>query len=815
VSTTAGWRVPINLKLLAVLAVPVVGYLVIASAAVVRAQVHANRIRDQASVVSTAVGPTSLTTSLIDERTITVLEANGLQDDLTLRIGGLAEARQATDEQLTSLEGLVASNEEARATYTGAVEGLSAELDALRAEVDSGTADSTATFDRYGDFITSLLDANAAAVEDVSDAEFWQGAKLSELATRQKDARAVLVNALIPVSLNEGGLTDNDQAVAIIRALSAYENRDGAISELATGQYAQPGSVLVEALESADLAGLARTTLETNQLDRNRLFDVASYKGGFVYDAPTGDYIHDWFRAQVVEILDHNSGERMAAADRRLRDHSVGATVGLIITAVITFLVSRSIIRPLRSLTAQVIGTATDGLPTAVRQIQETPLGEDVPWPALPPVDVTTADEVGDVAGAFNTMQQSALDLAVEEAMLRRHITDSLVTLGQRNQSLLARQLTFITDLERNETDPDTLADLYYLDHLAVRMRRNAELLLVLAGVDPPRKWVGPTPMADVIRAALGEAAEYKRVRVHDVEMATIAGSATVELGHLLAELVENALVFSPPGDIVSISGHHRAGAGGADDYYVITVQDSGVGMTPDDMEQANRRLAAAESYSIAPSKYMGHYIAGKLAARHGIVARLHPNPAGVGVVATVGVPAHLLSGDAHADTVTQLPPLPPLPAHPSLPSLPAHSSRSSRSSGAEVDLPNTGEEPVMPLPPALPLEPLPALAPLPPLPPDDAAADHPDEPAASSARAVDPADVPTAEMVEIDLVDAYDDEDDDDYVDPSAPVPLHKQQNQQPQPRGRRKRALPSNRLPVPPSTQELSMPGDSDTAS
>ncbi|HEY8546582.1 MAG TPA: nitrate- and nitrite sensing domain-containing protein, partial [Acidimicrobiales bacterium] len=633
-STTAGWRVPINVKLLAVLAVPVVGYLVIASAAVIRAQVHANRIRDQASVVKTAVGPTSLTTSLIDERTITVLEAYGLEDELTLRIGGLAEARAATDEQLESLERLVASNDAARETYTEAVEGLGDAITALRQEVDAGTADTDTTFERYGEFITALLDASAAAVEDVSDAEFWQGAKLSELATRQKDARALLVNALIPVSLNEGGLTDdNEQAVPIIRALSAYENRDGAISELSTGQYAQPGSVLVEALEAADLAGLARTTLETNQLDSQRLFDVASYKGGFVYDAPTGDYIHDWFRAQVVEILDHNSAERVAAADRRLRDHAVGATIGLVVTAVITFLVSRSILRPLRTLTAQVIDTATERLPAAVRQIQATPLGEDVPWPALPPVDVTTSDEVGDVAGAFNTMQQSALDLAVEEAMLRRHITDSLVTLGQRNQSLLARQLSFITDLERNESDPDTLADLYYLDHLAVRMRRNAELLLVLAGVDPPRKWVGPTPVADVIRAALGEAAEYKRVRVHDVEPATIVGSATVELSHLLAELIENALVFSPPGDVVSVSGHHRRGDGNGDDYYVITVQDSGVGMTPEDMEQANRRLAAAESFSIAPSKYMGHYIAGKLAARHDIIARLHPNPAGEGVV--------------------------------------------------------------------------------------------------------------------------------------------------------------------------------------
>ncbi|HEY8544213.1 MAG TPA: hypothetical protein VIL36_04165, partial [Acidimicrobiales bacterium] len=159
-----------------------------------------------------------------------------------------------------------------------------------------------------------------------------------------------------------------------------------------------------------------------------------------------------------------------------------------------------------------------------------------------------------------------------------------------------------------------------------------------------------------------------------------------------------------------------------------------------------------------------------------------------------VGLPSHLLSTEAHPDTVTQLPPLPPLPAHPGAPG-----------PGAEPELPTTAEEPAMPLPPALPLEPLPALAPLPPLPDDDA--DLEDEPAASGSGtgtgARSQAEVPTAEMVEIDLAD------DDGYGEPSGPVAL------QLPPRGRRKRALPSNRLPVPPSTQELSLSDESDTAS
>jgi HAMP domain-containing protein len=658
--STAGWRLPINAKLLAILAVPVLGYLVLATTAVLQAQRTADRIRNQASVVRTAVGPTSLTTSLIDERTITRLEDADLQDDLTLRIGNSTEARRATDEQLSALRALVAENREAREAYGPVVDDLAGDIEALRSDVDAGQEDPAALFSRYDELIEPLMDANATAVDRIEDAELWQGAMLSELATRQKQARAVLIDALIPVSLNQGGLTDPEETAEIGRALGAYETRDAAIRELATGPYARAGSVLIEALDAADLAALARNTLDTGTLDSSELFDVASYKGGFVYDAPSGDYIHDYFRASIVEILDQDSSERTEAAASGVRTNLLAGSIGLVVTAGITWLVSRSITRPLRSLTQQAIDTATYGLPESVQEIQETPLGEDVDWPAMEPIDVSTNDEVADVAHAFNTVQQSALDLAVEEALLRRLVTDSLVTLGQRNQDLLDRQLAFITDLEQDETDPDTLADLFHLDHLAIRMRRNAESLLVLAGIDPPRTWLGPTPVGDVVRAALGEAEEYKRVRVQDIDPATIAGSATAELSHLLAELIENALRFSPSYETVEVHGRRRSPGEGSGAGYSVTVEDAGTGMSRSEIELANERLTGIEAPTRAPSKYMGHYIAGKLAARHGIVVRLRSNLPARGITATVDIPAHLLTTEAPPDTQSQLPPLPP-----------------------------------------------------------------------------------------------------------------------------------------------------------
>ncbi|HEY3139563.1 MAG TPA: ATP-binding protein [Acidimicrobiales bacterium] len=657
--STAGWRVPINVKLLAILAVPVLGYVMIASTAVLQARQDADQIRDQASLVNTAVGPISLTTSLIDERTITSLERAGLQNDLKLRIGTSSEARRATDEQLSSLQSLLADNGGAREAYAPAVDLVAGGLDSLRADIDSGNGDDATFFSRYDDYINSLMDANASAVNRVEDAEFWQGAMLSELATRQKNARAVLINALIPVSLNESADIQPEQTVALGSALGTYENRDAAIKELANGPYARAGSVLIEALDAADLAELARNTLDTGVLAPERLFDVASYKGGFVYDVPSGDYIHDNFRASVVEILDNNASDRTAAASAGMRRYLLAGTIGLVVTAGIAWWVSRSITRPLRSLTQQAMEAAQRRLPETVHEILDVPLGEDVTWPELETISVSTNDEVADVADALNTMQQSALGLAAEEAVLRRLITDSLVTLGQRNQNLLSRQLDFITDLERDEVDPDTLADLFYLDHLAIRMRRNAESLLVLAGFDPPRSWVGPTALADIIRAALGEAEEYKRVRVHDIEPAIVAGSATAELAHLLAELIENALMFSPRSANVEVNGRYHPVDDGSGEGYTVTVVDSGRGMSPEEIEQANRRLAGVESYTIAPSKYMGHYVTGKLAARHGLGVWLRSNAPGTGITATIDIPPHLLASKASQDTVTQLPPLP------------------------------------------------------------------------------------------------------------------------------------------------------------
>jgi signal transduction histidine kinase len=324
----------------------------------------------------------------------------------------------------------------------------------------------------------------------------------------------------------------------------------------------------------------------------------------------------------------------------------------------------QSIVKALRSLTAQAGDVARRRLPTAVASVLETPRGVDIAVPEPEPVAVGSRDEVADVASALNTVQQSALDLAVGQAVMHRNISDSLVNLGRRNQSLLGRQLSFITELERNETDPANLANLFHLDHLATRMRRNAESLLVLGGVQArPRQWSGaPARITDVIRASLGEVENYQRVVAPAVEPILVVGHAIADLVHLLAELVDNALQYSPPQAGVEIRGQaHHAG-------YTLTVVDEGMGMRPDEIARANKRLAGAEKFTVAPSKYLGHYVAGHLAARHDIQVRLQGGAWGGGVTARVHLPVAILA----TEPVPSLTPRRSLPSPPSPRALPS-----------------------------------------------------------------------------------------------------------------------------------------------
>jgi PAS domain S-box-containing protein len=238
-----------------------------------------------------------------------------------------------------------------------------------------------------------------------------------------------------------------------------------------------------------------------------------------------------------------------------------------------------------------------------------------------------------------------------EQAALRKSIGDLLHNLARRSQGLVDRQLELLDELERNEVDPDRLEELFRMDHLATRMRRNVENLIVLSGVGQRRRWSESVPLRDVVEAAVAEVEDYSRVQVTDIDDLTLAGQAASDVAHLLAELVENATLFSSPTIRVEVSG------GPAGNGYVLEIEDHGIGMSDAELAEANRRLAEPLAADVAVSRMMGFHVVGRLAARHGIRVQLRHNWFG-GVTALVLLPAVLLGPAGEHPEMA-----PPLPA--------------------------------------------------------------------------------------------------------------------------------------------------------
>lgn len=251
-------------------------------------------------------------------------------------------------------------------------------------------------------------------------------------------------------------------------------------------------------------------------------------------------------------------------------------------------------------------------------------------------VDVETA-EVRDIVHAFNSVQSTAVQTAVDQARLRHGVSQVFVNLARRNQSLLHRQLQQLDRMERGTEQPEELADLFKLDHLTTRMRRHAESLIILSDQQPGRGWRNPVPILDVLRAAVAEVEEYQRVEVLQPPAVSLDGPAVTDVVHLVAELVENATLFSPPQTRVDL----RTSA--TPHGLTVEIEDRGLGLMRAELDELNARLAEMPEFDLAQSDRLGLFVVGRLAARQGIKVRLGPSPYG-GLTATVSLPAALLS---------------------------------------------------------------------------------------------------------------------------------------------------------------------------
>ncbi|MFF5639227.1 nitrate- and nitrite sensing domain-containing protein [Streptomyces sp. NPDC012825] len=347
----------------------------------------------------------------------------------------------------------------------------------------------------------------------------------------------------------------------------------------------------------------------------------------------------------AMNVIEAGLLGQMESMARELRQESQREAIinGALILVVLgvslvgAFVVARSMIRSLRRLQDTATKVAQERLPELVKQLSESD-PQDVDT-SVESVGVHSRDEIGQVAAAFDDVHREAVRLAAEQALLRGNVNAMFTNLSRRSQGLIQRQLSLISELESREADPDQLSSLFKLDHLATRMRRNGENLLVLAGEEPGRRWTRPVPLVDVLRAAASEVEQYERIELAAVPATEVAGRVVNDLVHLLAELLENATSFSSPQTKVRVTGHALP-----DGRVLVEIHDTGIGLSPEDLAAINERLASPPTVDVSVSRRMGLFVVGRLSLRHGIRIQLRPSDSG-GTTALVMLPVDVAQG--------------------------------------------------------------------------------------------------------------------------------------------------------------------------
>ncbi|WP_129669006.1 nitrate- and nitrite sensing domain-containing protein [Phytoactinopolyspora endophytica] len=320
--------------------------------------------------------------------------------------------------------------------------------------------------------------------------------------------------------------------------------------------------------------------------------------------------------------------------------------VGVMLSLLISVLIGRGLVVELAGLHNSAMDLARRKLPATLRKLNS---GKKVDLETEAPQVELRDDEISQVAEALNAVHRSAVQAAIERSDVLKGISGVYVYLARRSQVLLHRQLSLLDNMERRIEDPDQLEDLFRLDHLTTRMRRQAESLIILSGVAPARGWRNPVPMMDVVRAAVAEVEDFTRVEVTAVPEVRISGTAVADLTHLIAELVENAVIFSPPHTHATVRGE-LVGTGLA-----LEIEDRGLGMSKQAMEDANRRIRETDQVDLLEADQLGLFVVNRLSRRHNVEVTLQRSAYG-GVTAIVLVPNHLLDRTAPAPEGLQRP---------------------------------------------------------------------------------------------------------------------------------------------------------------
>ncbi|MFK0107409.1 nitrate- and nitrite sensing domain-containing protein [Streptomyces sp. NPDC091217] len=635
------WR--ISTRLVSLLALPVVAATTLGAVRINQSLDDIQQLDNMKLLTDMTAQATELAAALQEERDQSAgpLAHGASPNDVTVK--GL---EQRTDRARENF--LNASEEIDTASKNGQLQGVRDSLVGLAGQLDDlakirkdayqQKENSTQTVESYHRLITQLIDLSQDMAQASSNSEMIQRTRaLAAFSTAKEYAsvqRAVIAAALPANNTSSGDLSENDR----LYAQSAQESETSELTIFRKIYVGNASSLLSPidgnnpTIESADTYA-KRALGATNGLNE---LAKRSYRD-WVDDSST--------KIEQMKKIEHTLLEDMEQKARELRASSEqeaiisGALILLVlgVSLVGAFVVARSMIRSLRRLQETATKVAQDRLPELVKQLSESD-PQDVDT-SVESVGVHSRDEIGQVAAAFDDVHREAVRLAAEQALLRGNVNAMFTNLSRRSQGLIQRQLSLISELESREADPDQLSSLFKLDHLATRMRRNGENLLVLAGEEPGRRWTRPVPLVDVLRAAASEVEQYERIELASVPTTEVAGRVVNDLVHLLAELLENATSFSSPQTKVKVTGHALP-----DGRVLIEIHDTGIGLSPEDLAAINERLASPPTVDVSVSRRMGLFVVGRLSQRHGIRIQLRPSDSG-GTTALVMLPVDVAQG--------------------------------------------------------------------------------------------------------------------------------------------------------------------------
>ncbi|HEY9369946.1 nitrate- and nitrite sensing domain-containing protein, partial [Streptomyces sp.] len=515
-------------------------------------------------------------------------------------------------------------------------------LESLRQSAYRSNEPTSQTVEGYSRIIDSLLSLSQDMAQATSNPEMIKRTRALAAFSQAKEYASIqqaIIAAALPATGQQTGQLDrqdrlyaeaarNSEKAALDRFQRIYESTGGNAAEL------------TETLKTGNPSIVAAGTYAERVLSTDNGLSASANKRGYL------DFTDEYgTKIEAMSRIEADLLNKMETKARELKQESQrdaiinGALILLVlgVSLVGAFVVARSMIRSLRRLQDTATKVAQERLPELVKQLSETD-PQDVDT-SVESVGVHSRDEIGQVAAAFDDVHREAVRLAAEQALLRGNVNAMFTNLSRRSQGLIQRQLSLISELESREADPDQLSSLFKLDHLATRMRRNGENLLVLAGEEPGRRWTRPVPLVDVLRAAASEVEQYERIELAAVPATEVAGRVVNDLVHLLAELLENATSFSSPQTKVRVTGHALP-----DGRVLVEIHDTGIGLSPEDLAAINERLASPPTVDVSVSRRMGLFVVGRLSLRHGIRIQLRPSDSG-GTTALVMLPVDVAQG--------------------------------------------------------------------------------------------------------------------------------------------------------------------------